>query len=74
MSMQKTAAAETAKYRTATIGSKTNFHIGNQIIFFSVMKIVLLYIDKLIGRRYGDVVFYKLTAQTVSARDVWQIN
>ena len=36
------------------------------------MKTVLLYIDELIGRRYSDVVFYKLTAQIVSARDVWQ--
>ena len=37
------------------------------------MKIVLLskYIY-MIGWRQSDVVFYKLTAQIVSARDVWQ--
>ena len=27
---------------TAITGSKTNFHIGNQLIFFSIMKTVLL--------------------------------
>ena len=27
---------------------------------------------EMIGRQQSDVVFYKLTAQTVSARDVWQ--
>ena len=27
---------------------------------------------EMIGRQQSDVVFYKLTAQTMSARDVWQ--
>ena len=41
------------------------------------MKTVLLSngdmsIDELIDRRQSYVVFYKLTAQIVSARDVWQ--
>ena len=72
---------------------QTNFHIGNQLIFFSIMKTVLLsngYIsrDKLMKwwvasqamsseeydykRRCTWIIGSKLTAQTVSARDVWQ--